>query len=72
MNNIHIGTLPYLKDGHKHVSGFADILRYVAGSGLGSNMDLDAHLSKAEKARYVAWIAHIESQLGLLVVRCVS
>jgi hypothetical protein len=64
------GTLPYLTHGHRAVPGLSAIVKYVAGSGLGANADLDGHLSKSEKARNTAWAAHVESQLGALVVCC--
>jgi hypothetical protein len=36
----------------------------------GFSADVDALLNTTERARRTAWIAHIESALGDLVVRC--
>lgn len=78
------GQLPYLSHGHHTVAPLSSIVKYVAaltpaavppvtgvdGSEPAFSADVDALLSTTERARRIAWIAHIESALGDLVVRC--
>ena len=78
-----IGQLPYLSHGHHTVAPLSSIVKYVAaltpatvppvtdadGSEPAFSADVDALLSTTERARRTAWIAHIESALGDLVVR---
>jgi sorting and assembly machinery component 37 len=81
-----VGQLPFLTHGHHTVAPLASIVKYVAaltpaslpavteaeadGPELSFSADIDALLSTSERARRIAWIAHIESALGDLVVRC--
>ena len=78
------GQLPYLSHGHHTVAPLSSIVKYVAaltptavppvtgadGSEPAFSADVDALLSTTERARRIAWVAHIESALGDLVVRC--
>ena len=79
-----IGQLPYLSHGHHTVAPLSSIVKYVAaltpatvppvteddGPEPAFSADVDALLSTTERARRIAWIAHVESALGDLVVRC--
>jgi sorting and assembly machinery component 37 len=79
-----VGQLPYLSHGHHTVAPLSSIVKYVAaltpatmppvtdadGPEPAFSADVDALLSTTERARRTAWIAHIESALGDLVVRC--
>lgn len=79
-----VGQLPYLSHGHHTVAPLSSIVKYVAALTPATvppvteanrpepafSADVDALLSTAERARRTAWIAHIESALGDLVVRC--
>jgi sorting and assembly machinery component 37 len=79
-----VGQLPYLSHGHHTVAPLSSIVKYVAalspvtvplvaeadGHEPAFSADVDALLSTTERARRIAWIAHVESALGDLVVRC--
>jgi sorting and assembly machinery component 37 len=81
-----VGQLPYLSHGHHTVAPLSSIVKYVAALTPATvppviegdapepafSADVDALLSTAERARRLAWIAHIESALGDFVVRCPS
>jgi sorting and assembly machinery component 37 len=79
-----LGQLPYLSHGHHTVAPLSSIVKYVAALTPATvppvtdgderepafSADVDALLSTTERARRIAWIAHVESALGDLVVRC--
>ena len=80
---IFIGQLPYLTHGHHTVAPLSSIVKYVAcltpasipplvaetdASEPPFSADVDALLSPLERAQRTAWIAHVESALGDLVV----
>jgi sorting and assembly machinery component 37 len=81
--SFFVGQLPYLSHGHHTVAPLSSIVKYVAAltpatvppvtadrSEPAFSADIDALLSTTERARRIAWTAHIESALGDLVVRC--
>jgi hypothetical protein len=77
------GQLPYLTHGHHSVAPLFSIVKYVAALAPASvppvaeadapepafSADVDMLLGPSERARRTAWISHIESALGDLVVR---
>jgi hypothetical protein len=79
-----VGQLPYLSHGHHTVAPLSSIVKYVAaltparvpvvteaeGPEPAFSADVDALLSITERAKRMAWIAHMESALGDLVVGC--
>jgi sorting and assembly machinery component 37 len=81
---LFIGQLPYLTHGHHTVAPLSSIVKYVATLAPASvlpvveadapepafSADVDALLGPSERAQRTAWVAHIESALGDLVVRC--
>jgi sorting and assembly machinery component 37 len=84
-NALFTGQLPYLTHGHHTVAPLSSIVKYVARLPPASVppvvaeadtpeptfvADVDALLSPLERAQRTAWIAHVESALGDLVVRC--
>ena len=73
------GQMPYLAHGHHFVAPLSSILKYVAALNPASlpheedagelfSVDLDVLLSPVERAKKTAWCAHVESNLGDLVV----
>jgi sorting and assembly machinery component 37 len=74
------GQLPFLTHEHRVVSPLSSIVRYIAslktvtrdGVEKNVNADLDAQLSSLEKAQRVAWYAHIEANVGDLLVHPLS
>ena len=79
-----LGQLPYLTHGHHSVAPLSSIVKYVAALAPTSippvmegdasepafSADVDVLLNVSERAQRTAWIAHMESALGDLVVRC--
>lgn len=65
--SLCVGQLPFLTHGLHSVASFSSIAKYV--SRLEGAHQLDAHLSPTEKAQTIARVAHVESELGNLVVR---
>jgi sorting and assembly machinery component 37 len=63
-----IGQLPFLIHNQITVASFPAIIKYIAGLKTSGQNDLDASLSPSEKSQKVAWISHVESHLGNLVV----
>lgn len=60
------GQLPFLTHGSITLSGLLSIVRYV--SKLSGAFVLDDHLSEAQRAQSTARVAHVQSELGDLVV----
>jgi sorting and assembly machinery component 37 len=67
-----IGQLPFLTHGHVAVSTFPSIVAFVASlaksSGASGVIDLDASLTRLQKAERVALYAHVEACISDLVV----
>ena len=61
-----LGRLPFLTHGLHSVASLSSIAKYV--SQLEDARPLDAHLSAVEKAQITARVAHVERELGDLVV----
>lgn len=67
----HPGHLPFLVHGQHTVSTFALIIKYVAGlkkSESFPNANLDATMDQTNKSQSTAWCAHVEANLGDIVV----
>jgi sorting and assembly machinery component 37 len=63
------GQLPFLVHEERIIPTFALIAKYVAGlKDFGTSTNLDASLNNTDQSRKVAWCAHVESNLGDLVV----
>lgn len=68
---VSAGQLPFLTHLHHTISSLPSIFKYVSAQHLFDTTrspNLDAVLSTSEKAQQVAWCAHVESNLGNLVV----
>lgn len=59
------GQLPYVTHGLHTVTGFHGIIKYILNI---THNDLDAALNSLQRAQATARIAHVESNLGDLVV----
>lgn len=67
---MRIGQLPFLIHEHNTVSTFGSIIKYIAElKNIGVNANLEASLDHTERSQMTAWIAHVESNMGDLVVR---
>jgi hypothetical protein len=80
LHSMHIwltvatGQLPFLVHDEQVVVSFPSIIKYVVGLGNSDplaypNANLDGSLGQLEKAQKQAWCAHVNSDLGDLVVR---
>ena len=68
------GQLPFLTHLHNIISPLPSILKYISACLPLEKLpapDLDSYLSASEKSQQVAWCAHVEANLGDLVV-CTS
>lgn len=66
--SFNSGQLPFLTHEGRTIPTFALIVKYVAGLKDVGAANLDASLNNPEQSRKVAWCAHVESNLGDLVV----
>lgn len=67
------GQLPFLTHGQHIISSFTSIVKYIAGlkntdNNSYPNANLDLSLNHLQKSQKVAWCAHVESNMGNLVV----
>jgi len=65
------GQLPFLTHLHNTISALPSILKYISACLPSEKLpapDLDSYLSASEKSQQVAWCAHVEANLGDLVV----
>jgi hypothetical protein len=68
IHHFKLGQFPFLIHEERTIPTFALITKYVAELKDVGAANLDASLNNSEKSRKVAWCAHVESNLGDLVV----
>ncbi|KXN92218.1 hypothetical protein AN958_08671 [Leucoagaricus sp. SymC.cos] len=62
------GQLPFLLHNEVTITSFSAIIKYISGLTTSSRHDLDASLSSTERAQKIAWISHVDSHFGNLLV----
>jgi len=65
------GQLPFLTHLHSTISPLPSILKYISACFPSEKLlapNPDSYLSASEKSQQVAWCAHVEANLGDLVV----
>lgn len=67
---VLVDQLPILRHDQNNVSSLPSIIKYICDLPVGSfpNANLDVFLNSTQKPQKTAWTAHVESDLGNLVV----
>lgn len=66
--NESTGQLPFLVHGQFNTTSFPSIVKYITGLKKSEQSDLDAHLTPSERSQQLAWLSHVESHFGNLIV----